>query len=328
MGAATNIEWTERTWNPTVGCSVLSPGCRKCYAMTMARRLELMGQAPTTWFVNSMSDLFHEEVPDEWIDRVFAVMALSSQHTFQVLTKRAERMQKYMLGLDLPYRVVCAAENVSPGDLQDAQRFQIESSDDDRGAEGTPARWPLPNVWLGVSAEDQQRANERIPHLLATPAAVRFVSAEPLLGSIDFRRLCPDDSFRRSGVALDALIGDTVDATTGQPPRDGRRACQPIDWIIVGGESGQGARPMHPDWARQIRDQCAAAGVPFFMKQWGEFVSVSEVAGPGAHFTFPDGATVRRVGKARAGRLLDSVEHNGMPVISPSPSLFEVGATT
>lgn len=231
---ATTIEWTDVTWNPVSGCRKVSPGCAHCYAETMARRQ--MGpwkgrafedvrlhpdrlDAPLRWrkpkrvFVNSMSDLFHEDVPDEFIDRVFATMALAKQHTFQVLTKRPKRMQAF-----------CSGPMMSD--------------------------WPggLPNVWLGVSAEDQQRADERIPILLDTPAAVRFVSAEPLLGPIEFSASC---------VAPFSGFPDEVNGG--------------LHWIIVGGESGPGARPCDVDWIRDIVRQCREAGVACFVKQLGAY---------------------------------------------------------
>lgn len=340
--AETAIEWTERTWNPIVGCSVLSPGCKHCYAMIMARRLEAMGvphyagltqqtkagavwtgklalapehvlleplrrRKPTTYFVNSMGDLFHEDVPEEWIDQVFAVMALAPQHTFQVLTKRAERMRRYFSGIDN-----------GDGSWLDGPEWRdalIEGSAQLlysrlHGGEN-PSLWlavhmPLPNVWLGVSAEDQKRADERIPELLATPAAIRFVSAEPLLGPIDFRSISPN------GIQLiDALNG-----MSRTPDCDFRAK---LDWIIAGGESGPGARPMHPDWPRQIRDQCATAGTAFFFKQWGEWLPddlPSEMAEDlelrNRYATIGD-QQFARAGKKAAGRLLDGVEHNAMP---------------
>lgn len=237
MAGKTKIEWATDSWNPIAGCSVVSPGCTNCYAMNQASRIEHMGTAPhyagltkpskggpvwtgevrlvehlldvplrwkrpRTIFVNSMSDLFHESVPDEWIDRVFAVMARAPQHTFQVLTKRSQRMRAYFHGL--------------------------------RGLAELGGRpWPLPNVWLGVSCEDQARANERIPDLLETPATVRFVSAEPLLGPISF---------------------------AGTPG---------LGWVIIGGESGPDARPFDPRWAEDIIGQCRRSSVPVFMKQMG-----------------------------------------------------------
>lgn len=298
MADKTCISWTDATWNPIVGCSVVSPGCTNCYAMRDAARIvrcsEGAGRAshyegtiepskagpvwtgkvalapdrivttPLSWrrprriFVNSMGDLFHESVPDEWIDRVFAVMALAPQHTFQVLTKRSARMREYLSGEALR-RVARAANRIRTVD----------------GLIG----WPLPNVWLGVTAEDQTRANERIPDLLATPAAVRFVSCEPMLGPVDLRNVSPADKYE-----IDVLSGYDFDQGLVGPR---------LDWVICGGESGPNARPMHPDWARGLRDQCAAAGVPFHFKQWG---------------------------KRHAGRLLDGVAHLEFPTIGVVPT--------
>ncbi|TIT42345.1 MAG: phage Gp37/Gp68 family protein [Mesorhizobium sp.] len=394
MADKSAIEWTDATWNPIVGCSILSPGCTHCYAMGMAARIEAMTAAlrkegrggaphyagttkkvngnavwtgklalapeailmePLTWkrprriFVNSMGDLFHEDVPDEWIDRVFAIMALAPQHTFQVLTKRAKRMREYMLerwqpapahrlawpggdAIDIP------AETTGE-DREDQVRAACEpfleklglvdtDNDDlwteDGNAKGMTWTWPLKNVWLGVSAERQQEAEERIPQLLHTPAAVRFVSAEPLLGAIDFASLCTGHYF------IDANIGRKYhDAPEGFGATE---PCAKLDWIIVGGESGHNARAMHPAWARSIRDQCAVAGVPFFFKQWGEWAPSTPKAAYGnprsgwrclaahphvarAHELYPEAgaAFIERLGKKAAGRLLDGVEHNGMP---------------
>jgi protein gp37 len=185
--------------------------------------------------------------------------------------------------------------------------------------------WPLPNVWLGVSCEDQERADERIPDLLATPAAVRFVSAEPLLGPIDFTDIANDgDTY------LDALRGHSAEECADPITDDCWRAGIPkLDWIIVGGESGTKARPMHPDWARSIRDQCEGAGVPFFFKQHGQWVPLHAYQGGEGPRMVIDAsgrnvtgtiaaqdhtcAMVYRVGKKRAGRLLDGREHNDMP---------------
>lgn len=241
-----NIEWTDETWNPIVGCSKVSAGCKHCYAERMAKRLVAMGaekylgtvgedghwtgqtnmshddlNIPFRWrkprrvFVNSMSDLFHESIPDEFIADVFHVMAVTPWHTYQVLTKRADRMRSW---------ATCAASRCL-------------------GVIPWPHLWPLPNVWLGVSVEDQAAAYARIPDLLQTPAAVRFLSCEPLLGPVDLGHfLC---HYWRKGLTLGNYL----------------------DWVICGGESGPGARPMHPDWARSLRDQCQEAGVPFFFKQ-------------------------------------------------------------
>lgn len=270
----TTIEWTEHTWNPIVGCSIVSPGCTNCYAMRQAARIERMNPSlahyagltktvngnavwtgrlalapkrtlleplrrkkPTTYFVNSMSDLFHEDVPDEWIDRVFAVMALCPQHTFQVLTKRSARMRDYI-----------------GSSLSNVRRIAIDVRRELLGLPrpGAAAAWPLPNVWLGVSCEDQRRAVERIPDLLATPAAVRFVSAEPLLGPIDFRR------WTHGWHPTNYVEARRDDSRLGT-----------IDWIIVGGESGEGARPMYSEWVRSIVQQCGEASVSVFVKQLG-----------------------------------------------------------
>lgn len=282
--AETSIEWTDATWNPVRGCSIVSPGCHNCYAMKQANRFDFVGgayegltkpgphgpqwsgqlflvpdklQEPLSWrkpkmvFVNSMSDLFHEDVPDKFIRMVFAVMSLSGQHTFQVLTKRAERMAAWFADPENSLSA-CQAEwavaEINHGDETPTGKSRIRNT---RSINGAPHRigdgnhWPLPNVWLGVSVEDQQRADERIPHLLATPAAVRFLSCEPLLGSIDLQ----------------------LDHECGDPPH-GR--CPPVpDWVIVGGESGPKARPCGVEWIESLIDQCRAAGVPCFVKQMG-----------------------------------------------------------
>ena len=335
----TKIEWTEATWNPIVGCSLASPGCTNCYAMRFAGTrlahlpkyygLTQQSKAGPVWtgklafdekalleplrwkkprmvFVNSMGDLFHEDCPDEWIDRVFAVMALCPQHTFQVLTKRAGRMREYLTAwsgdwsrTDAIWNEIDMLTEAGMGDPGDREIVL-----------------PLPNVWLGVSVEDQQRADERIPDLLATPAAVRWISAEPLLGQVSLMQINVGNS-----VMHDALNGSSYDEL-GQ-----RGDCGTIDWVVVGGESGKGVRPMHPDWARSLRDQCAAADVPFFFKQWGEWEprhSWGErkmVAIDANGRKIPDdvvpqdvgGQRFAHVGKKRALRLLDGVEHNAMP---------------
>jgi protein gp37 len=284
MGDKSKIEWTEATWNPIRGCSRVSEGCRNCYAEAVAARFSGPGQPyeglakmtshgprwtgqvrvvkehlfdPLQWrsprrvFVNSMSDLFHEKLAGLHMDQVFAVMAMAPQHTFQVLTKRPERMRQYVNDQDASRRLGSALRSLAlvwPKRCLAAAAYAIESIE-----------WPLPNVWLGVSVEDQAAADERIPLLLRTPAAVRFLSCEPLLGPIDFHSMTTDPP--NSGFALTDGLG----CFDGEPPAG-------IDWVIVGGESGPHARPMHPDWARQIRDQCVAVGVPFFFKQWGEWV--------------------------------------------------------
>ncbi len=308
MAEHSSIEWTDATWNPITGCSVVSPGCTSCYAMKLAgTRLKhipsraglttdskagpvwngevrlnsewlaqpLRWKRPRRIFVCAHGDLFHKSVPDEWIDRVFAVMALAPQHTFQVLTKRAARMRAYCSDPQRRNTIELAAEALQPSVCKPWSPKHC-------------FRWPLPNTWLGVSAEDQQRAEERIPELLAIPAAVRFVSAEPLLGPIDFYK------------------ASAVMPVERHPWRNGP-ILQGIDWVIVGGESGRGARPMRPEWAESLRDQCAAAGVAFFFKQWGSHRLTSDCNG---RYMIP-------ASKKEAGRLLGGIEHNGMPEVRP-----------
>jgi protein gp37 len=316
MAQTTTIEWTETTWNPVRGCSRVSEGCRNCYAETLAARFSDEGNwgeglatwvtrpdgvkearwtgtvraapdhvltAPLRWkkprtiFVNSTSDLFHEGLPDEVIDRIFAVMALCPQHTFQVLTKRPERMRAWFCE-KRPFLVADEALSVGrnlpdgyPG--WDGARWKASVI---RGCT-QPADWPLPNVWLGTSVEDQASADARIWELINTPAVVRFISAEPLLGPVRLPRVdfhcylcggtgklarwpkgrCHECDGKGHIPAL------STDPKLGNP----KTPMRGIDWVICGGESGPGARPMNPDWARSLRDQCAAAGVPFFMKQ-------------------------------------------------------------
>lgn len=286
--------------------------------------------APLSWrkprmvFVCSMTDLFAKFVPDEWIDRIFAVMALCPHHTFQVLTKRPAKMRAWVTQPRALVKFVFELYVEYP-------RWPRSGRSMLKKIVASPRGWPLPNVWLGVSCEDQDTADARIPDLLATPAAVRFVSLEPLLAPIDLTTIPYQSSH---DVRLDALRG-YVDA--GDEPPTIRK----LDWVIVGGESGPGARPMHPDWARSLRDQCAATGVPFFFKQWGEWgcheitpggdlggdvrrgvvrivhptgqTDVAVFTSTGGRNTIPGSRYMARVGKKRAGRLLDGVEHNGMP---------------
>lgn len=356
MADGTKIEWTDATVNAVNGCSVVSPGCTNCYAMRLAgTRLQhhasragltmptkagpvwtgevrlnekallepLRWRRPRQIFWNAHGDLFHPAVPDEWIDRCFAVMALTPQHIHQVLTKRPGRMREYLCRQHRQADVLDAASQLP------ASREQMVAAH--------VAAWPPPNIWLGTSVEDQARADERIPHLLATPAAVRWLSCEPLLGPVDLEPWLA----WRDGVELPN--GDTwgchecdgsgyldgcetcpkdkahFDCEEGPTGRDGApdwMVCHRVtlDWVVVGGESGPGARPMHPDWGRSLRDQCAAAGVPFFFKQHGNWTSVDMLNPIGRErFRFPDGCEVSRVSKPAAGRLLDGVEHNGMP---------------
>lgn len=364
MADGTKIEWAHAglgrgaSWNPirarnratgALGhyCEHASPGCVNCYSEAWNRdrlgtRLSfkpghradvdvfldeqvllqpLRWRTPRGIFVCSMTDAFGAFVTDAMLDRIFAVAALCPQHRFLFLTKRSARMQAYLSDQATSARIALQMGFfvAQHGRMRDMQHGDILTRAWGRG-EG----WPIPNVWVGVSAEDQTRADERIPDLLATPAAVRWVSAEPLLGTIDFNALnlrpwtgdpapAPDDPDWRFNALTGEhwFRGDDGFSYGGDGPY-----LASLDWIVAGGESGPRARPLHPQWARGIRDQCDAAGVPFFFKQNGEFVSVSEVAGPGTHFRFPDGATVRRAGKRLAGRTLDGRTHDAMPAVA------------
>ncbi|MCF1470574.1 phage Gp37/Gp68 family protein [Agrobacterium vitis] len=382
MADNTKIEWTDATWNPITGCSVVSPGCTNCYAMRLAgTRLQhhpsragltteskagpawngvvrfneewltqpLRWKKPRTIFVCAHGDLFDEGVPDEWIDQVFAVMARAPHHTFQVLTKRPERMRDYLRD-----QMVCSRIG--------AQQRKI---DDDTTAYtniGIDAPFPLPNVWLGVSVEDQRRADERIPILLETPAAIRWISAEPLLGPIDWKRWLPTVQraerpdgrgqhiaswFYLAKCEHCTWIGSSDLCRIDSLGDDSGIFCPSCDrpicgndlpnlhWVVAGGESGAGARPMHPDWVRSIRDQCAAANVPFLFKQWGEWSTAATMFHEGvnlhpdwtgATYAGPNGSILPlpsrpigefdvfyKTGKKASGRLLDGIEHDGYP---------------
>lgn len=318
------IEWSEHQWNPLAGCTMVSPGCTNCYAMKMAHRFKgvhpkyegttkvtdggkviwtgrinldekalmepLSWKKPRRMFVNSMSDLFHESVPFEFIDKVFAVMALTPHITYMVLTKRPERMAEYF-GNGVRVASIFWEREAR---LIAKERFQS---------------FPdlLPNVWLGTTVENQEQADKRIPKLLECPAAVRFLSCEPLLGRVN----------------LEFLVDNSIDHLDFY---NYKKAIDGIQWVIAGGESGHGARPVHPDRIRSLRDQCQAAGVPFFFKQWGEWLPMdhlkedqywdskkSSSVGSGISTN-----SVFKVGKKAAGRLLDGREWNEFPVVGGS----------
>jgi len=284
-GQAPGILYADKLWDPLAGCTRKSAACRNCYAETLtseaavARESWAQGFAekgswtgkvdlrkdrlalPLEWdeparvFVNAMSDLFHESLDNAVIDQIFAVMALSPQHTFLVLTKRPKTMQPYMADKATPVRVEQAMAALSP----DAPKLPS---------------WPLPNVWLGVTAENQKEADRRIPLLLETPAARRFAAAEPLLEKVDFK---PGTWLKSGGGGL--------------------------DWIVAGGEIGPGANKCQPDWARALRDQCAAQNTAFFWTQWG-----THDAGDGAGM-----AADASSGEGSAGRLLDGTLHEAFP---------------
>ncbi len=288
------IEWTEKTWNPVTGCAKVSAGCKNCYAerdwcrlsanpktvyfgrkftdvMCHPERLltPFFWKKPAKVFVNSMSDLFHEDASDRFILDVFGTMATLQQHTFQILTKRPERMKKFL----------------------------------DSISETFFKNMPLPNVWLGVSVEDQKTADERIPLLLDTPAAVRWVSVEPLLSKIFISPFLVSKFTQKGYLNGNAFIMS--------------HNSNKLDWVVVGGESGSKARPMHPYWVRSIRDQCKDAGVPFLFKQWGSYAPISTTTGaqilPFGQYNTSTGFGFKKVNKKAAGRLLDGVLHDEYP---------------
>jgi protein gp37 len=291
----TGIQWTDEVWNPTTGCKRVSPGCDHCYAFDLhdtrhvawkrgtfpsapaqyhlpfskvqmhRDRLDtpLGWKRPRRVFVNSMSDLWHDDISELFLARVFARMAATPQHTYQILTKRPERMRSLVGSVEFISLFRAALDSLEVTTGRDIPR--------------AAKSWPLPNVWLGVSAEDQQRADERIPVLLDTPAAVRFVSAEPLLGPLDLTEwMAPGAAARglahinRTGhpVEVDEIDRVRVAACQGCSATYTDHA-RGLDWVIVGGESGKWHRQMHPDWARDLRNQCAMSGVAFFFKQRG-----------------------------------------------------------
>jgi len=278
MKHGTGIEWTHipgykgETWNPVTGCTKVSDGCKFCYAerewirwkanpksvqygrefTDVATHEKRLGQ-PRQWdkpraiFVNSMSDLFHDDVPFQFLFSVFETMAQCPHHIFMVLTKRPERMLEFERWI----KSQATFPAIFPDPLGDPDRSTFM---------GQP--WPLPNVWLGVSIENQETADDRIPTLLRCAAAIRFISYEPALGPVDLD-IVPWPSGWDRGVDD---VSDGID-----PLRYKGKRGEGIDWVIVGGESGPGARPSHPNWFNNVRYQCAAANVPFFFKQWGEW---------------------------------------------------------
>ena len=292
------------TWNPIAGCTKISEGCENCYAEKMAVRLAAMAikhvkpmsvgkyvkviqgrkwdgntfmneeelLIPLSWkqprvvFVCSMGDLFHENTPFEWVDRVMAIAAVLPSHIFIVLTKRAKRMAEYFgqgkenlvkRWEDATYELGIADKNEDP-DAAACFLYNRCLS----GAKVPSWGWPLSNVWVGVTAENQERANERVPWLLQVPAAVKFVSVEPMLGPVDFEK-----------VEITKVLGNNAFGLISFSK------INHLDWVICGGESGHKARPLHPDWVRGLRDQCGQAGVPFFFKQWGEWIPLDQYNG-------------------------------------------------
>lgn len=283
----TGIQWTDQVWNPITGCTKVSPGCAHCYAEAIDHRFDhdetggakwtgernitlhperleqpLRWKKPRKVFVNSMSDLFHEDVPEYFIDAAYIVMSLTPQHTYQILTKRPERFAMWNSGHIPVERWVKAAKYLCG--LTD--KIMMDNS----GAMINAGYWDSENVWLGVSVENQHWADERIPLLLQTPAAVRFLSVEPMLKLVDLSEW------------LGEIWNTCVKCKTGkwlQLGRDSELICdncgnfagdmQGVDWVIIGGESGPKARPFHLEWAEALIAQCDKANIPVLMKQVG-----------------------------------------------------------
>lgn len=345
----TKIEWTDETWNPITGCTKVSQGCKNCYAERMYERFNGKGTfknvtchddrllQPLKWkkgrkiFVNSMSDLFHEEVPFAFIDSVFAIMALSPQHTFQILTKRPARMLEYFSESpeELIYRWGEATHGIGLCDKDDdANAAACQIWNTCHSSQIGQLGFPLFNVWLGVSCEDQKAADERIPLLLQTPATVRFLSCEPLLGMIDLLGINIDHHKKGQRYdKLNALSGTIYNSVKGSSCTT---AFPKIHWVIVGGESGPKARPMHPKWVIVIMIDCKAWQTPLFFKQWGEWIPGNQTMSAVGTFCIisdegkkltgeeimmqndPQVLMVRN-GKKKNGRMLDGIEYSEFP---------------
>lgn len=366
----TKIEWTNESWNPIIGCDKISPGCKECYAEKMAGRLSNIGSTsyyinvvkhemqsdnpnfiekglpkwngkthfvksaltkPLHWakpqmiFVCSMGDLFHESVDIFTVAKIFAIMFLAKQHTFQVLTKRPERAKMYLRDkafLDIYWKYCNQLHNefIKPleSELYNFSELMHE--------------WPLSNVWFGTSTENQEQAEKRIPILLQIPAAIRFVSCEPLLGPIDLGDIAYNDIGGESHI--NSLYCDIPNED------DEQFNGATLDWVIAGGESGPKAKPMHPNWIYSLLDQCTASKTPFFFKQWGEWKDGSNypkknniiVLNNGEYSNWDndewkklskkyssdqwnklDAKVMSRVGKKKAGCLLDEKEYKQFP---------------
>jgi protein gp37 len=360
------------TWNPVRGCRRVSEGCRNCYAERMSARFSGEGQPyeglaefkdgeprwtgesmivenkfdqPLRWtkpravFVNSMSDLFFEGFDFETIAAIYGVMAAAREHVFMVLTKRPERARVFFQQMQMEGResgtsplaaiqsyalTDFSGEKMKPREIWNRGDVQVERGES----------WPPVNIWLGTSVEDQSAADERIPHLLECPAAVRFLSCEPLLGPVHLGETWMRGAFDHCPCeGGDEYDVDPCRGCPGWGMECGAVRGPSIDWVIAGGESGPGARPMHPDWPRHLRDQCDASGTPFFFKQWGAYAGDPSVAekpdvmvgtlgqvwheGDQCEFHESVGATpMARVGKHDAGRKLDGEVHSEFPEVS------------
>lgn len=320
---ATKIEWADKVWNPVTGCTKVSEGCRHCYAERMSKRLAgrhgypdlhpfkvtmhpgrldepVKWKKPARVFVCSMGDLFHEDVPDEYIARVLNVpMRGAHRHTYMILTKRPERARAWLEGFynGTGKAVAC------------------------HGEDGPIPTQPAHNVYIGVSVEDQETADERIPILLQIPAVKRFVSIEPVIDPVNISNYLPFavhyDTIPHGNCSDPARCDCKCEGCLKD--KIGHYRC--LDWVILGGETGPGARPVHPNWMLTVRDQCQSAGVPFFFKQWGEWGNnytpvIYKIGNPKQsvkYHRWDDGTIVWRVGKKAAGCFCDDREYKEFP---------------
>lgn len=348
----TKIEWCEKTWNPVIGCTKISPGCKNCYAEIMAKRLKGVYESKSTdslrgyakvidsgpdgsqwsgktffneekiyeslsWkkprhiFVCSMADLFHDTVLDSWIDRVMAMIALTPRHTYHILTKRPERMEEYFSRgknkLAEAWKEACYEIGVGSGD-DDVDTPPCFIHNRCFGyTEKSTTEWPLTNLCLDVTIENQEMANYRIPFLLRTPAAKRGVSVEPMLGEIDFYDITLNGEYYNTLKGFGDISGS-----------NGKFGGPKIDWVICGGESGSKARPTHPDWVRSLRDQCQDAGTPFFFKGWGEYRpcdvdDIIHIPDSKLHEDHKAQIVYAKLGKKHTGAIIDEKEWREMP---------------
>jgi protein gp37 len=367
----TPIEWAHapgfdgETWNPTLGCDKISPGCKSCYAIRSVNRMAgnpnpkialanaglvvmtgaglnwtgkvnaieerlevpIRKRKPTCYFVNSLSDLFHDNIPDLFIAQTWATMAVCPRHRFMVLTKRPERMLRLLKSEEFLEDVamfisVLVDENCDPNERR-SEDMRADAPD------VMGEDWPLKNIWLGVSVENQATADERIPLLTVTPAAVRFISYEPALGPVDF--LYPQTLYPKGPPMCCSGLPNQC-GCLGKPTEP--PLIYGVHQLIAGGESGPNARPAHPDWFRQARDQCQEAEVKYFFKQWGAFApwdqTMKPMTDPGRRYVWFDGKTLtlrddnggldfrgsaimQKVGKKAAGAMLDGREWREFP---------------
>lgn len=352
----TGIEYGQVAWNPVTGCSKVSEACINCWAERMSKRLAgrcgyskdnpfkvtmhperleepLKWRKPRTVLVSFMGDLFHEDVDVKTLATVFGIMAACPHHTFMVLTKRPADMARFFEELTTRANGKSMMEVFLGDDTNWRCRHilraaALRATGNGRVATQDLEGWPIPNIWLGVTAENQARADERIPILLQIPAAKRFVSIEPMLGAVDLTKISLGPNGHGLTFYHNSLNGWSTgyNAETHKQKVSRNDQFSRLDWVICGGETGPGARPMHPDWVRSLSDQCIAAVVPFWFKQWGEYCAPSQMP-PETYRVWDyhhgsencwkdDDPSPWKVGKKKAGRLLDDQEWQQMPEVN------------